>query len=213
MKKSIHPARVFLAAIFSLSFALPASGNAIVVGTGADASYAVFEAVEFGSPRIYEFRYNYDALNPLDAYAMLTAIDAEDSALSLSFINFGTEQSPSYFLDAVTLGSLKLENTDFPTIGPFWAQWVSGGEAGFIDIEPVAAGVWNFGSGISAPFRAIGPGSWDGFIFNLGVTAPETNPVAPVGVPESASSIWLLLIGITGVLWMVPRRDHEHTRA
>jgi hypothetical protein len=207
MKKFVHPARVFLAAIFGLTIAFHAPGNAqVVVGTGTDVSYAVIEANAFGDPLIYEYHYNYDALEPLDGYDLLTAIDSADPALTLSFQNFGDEESPNYFLDSITYESLTLTSTPFPQTGPFWAQWVSGAEAGFPAAEPIPSDVWSFGSGVSSPYRAIGPGSSDGFVFNLGDSPPSVNPI-----PEPQSSV-LLLAGITVVLWMFRRRRHDEKR-
>lgn len=219
MKESTHPARVFLAVI-SITIAFLASGHAnVIIGTGADTSYAVIEAGAFGEPLIYEYHYNYDPSNPLDAFALLTAIDSVDPALSLGFLNFGDNVSPSYFLDSITYGTTKLVSTPFPDIGPFWAQWVSGAEAGYPESGSIPLGVWSFGSGISSPYRSIGPGSWDGFVFNSGDSPPSVNPVlanpgsgSPASgnpVPESQST-FPLLAGTTVVLWILRRRHAQN---
>lgn len=199
--------RVLLAAILAPLVVFGHSATAqILVGTGEDFSYAVIEAEPFGAPLVYKYRYTYNPSAPPDGYALLSAIDAKDDSLSLSFVNFGTDESPNYFLNGVTYGSTTLTSTPFPDIGPFWAQWVSGGEAGFDKILPVPSGTWSFGSGISAPYREIGPGSWDGFVFNIGDTPPSIDPV-----PEPQSAV-LLLAGITVVLWMIRRRRYEEGR-
>jgi hypothetical protein len=206
MKLRSRSGRVLLAAILVplVVFGHSANGQ-ILVGTGEDFSYAVIEPGPFGTPLVYEYHYTYDASKPPDGYALLSAIDSADPSLSLNFLNFGTDGDPNYFLNAVTYGSTTLTSTTIPG-GPFWAQWVSGGEAGFPGASPIESGTWSFGSGISAPYRAIGPGSWDGFVFNIGDTSPSIDPV-----PEPQSAV-LLLAGITVVLWMVRRRRHEEGR-
>jgi hypothetical protein len=202
MKKVKHPVAALAAAIIVAVF--PTSGRAqIVIGTGPDASYAVIDS--FGDPLIYEYRYNFDPSKPLDGYDLLTAIDSAVPELHLRFNNFGDDESPNYILDSITFGTETLTNTAFPNIGPFWAQWVSGGKAGFPTAEPIPADAWSFGSGVSSPYRSIAPGSSDGFVFNDGDTPPTVGPI-----PEP-QSLGLLLAGITVVLWML-RRRHEETR-
>ena len=207
MKMRLYPARAFLAVLliaFVASYRL-ASGQ-ILIGTGDDVSYAVVEAGPFGPPLVYEYHYTYDPAEPPNGFDLFTAIDFADPNLSLGFVNFGDELSPNYFLDSITYGSTTLTSTAFPTVGPFWVQWVSGAEAGFPNALPIASGVWTFGSGLSSPYRAIGPGSWDGFIFNVGDAPPSISPV-----PEPKSAI-LLIAGITVTLWMIRRRRHEESR-
>ncbi len=205
MKMRVSQGRALLAGILStfVVFHVSAKGQ-ILIGTGEDVSYAVIEAAPFGPPLVYEYHYTSSA--PLDGYALFSAIDSAESDLSLSFLNFGSEESPNYFLNSITYGSTTVTSTPFPEIGPFWTQWVSGGEAGFPQASPIDSGVWSFGSGISAPYRAIGPESWDGFVFNMGDTPPSISPV-----PEPQTAV-LLLAGITVVLWMLRRRRHEEER-
>jgi hypothetical protein len=207
MKMRVTPRRALLAGILSsfVVFHVSVKGQ-ILIGTGEDVSYAVIEAEPFGPPLVYEYHYTDNPSAPLDGYALLSAIDSAEPALSLSFLNFGSEESPNYFLNSITYESTTVTSTPFPEIGPFWAQWVSGAEAGFPEASPIASGVWSFGSGISAPYRTIGPGSWDGFVFNMGDTPPSISPV-----PEPQTAV-LLLAGITVVLWMLRRRRHEEER-
>lgn len=206
MKMLVHPARVFLAAILTLvAFHALAYGQ-VIIGTGDDVSYAVIEAEQFGAPLVYEYHYTYNPAKPPDGFDLFAAIDLADPNLSLGFANLGDGESPSYFLDSITYGSTKLTNTPFPKFGPFWAQWVSGAVAGYTMPGPIDSGEWIFGSGISMPYRVIGPGSWDGFVFNTGDTPPSISPI-----PEPQSSV-LLLAGITVVLWMLRRRRHEENR-
>ena len=180
--------RVLLAAILVPLVVFGHSANAqILVGTGEDVSYAVIEAEPFRAPLVYEYHYTYDPSAPLDGYALLSAIDAKDDSLSLSFLSFGTDESPSYFLNEVTYGSTTLTSTPSPEFGPFWVQWVSGGAAGFPEASPIESGTWSFGSGISAPYRAIGPGSWDGFVFNIGDTSSFDRPRSRAAKRSSAA--------------------------
>lgn len=175
---------VFLLAVAGLSFA-PAFAQTLTgtIGSGANASYLVIEAGDFGAPLTFEYLYDYNPADPFDTYAMMTAIDAAVADLSFSYINYGTLDEPNYILDAVTYQSVTLTNTAWPAVGPFWTQWVSGGLAGYPTAEPVSSGSWGFGSGISEPYRQVEPGSWDGFIFNEGGSAPS---VAPIPEPSAA---------------------------
>ena len=207
-----------------------APGQALTItGEGLDVSYALIEADAFGDePIVFQYRYDFDTSSPLDAYALLTAIDSAAPELTLGFINFGDEEFPNYFLNSITYGTTTLTNTPFPLIGPFWAQWVRGGQAGFLELLPVPPSEWQFGSGISYPYRVVEPGSWDGFVFSQESRPPsdvqlvDPNPipepgspgsVPPVGVnpvPERGSSL-LLLVGGTVALWLF-RRGHEEKR-
>lgn len=163
------------------------------VGTGADTSYFVIEATDFGAPLTFAYLYDYNPANPLDTYAMMVAIDAAIDDLQFTYINYGTVSEPNYFLDSVTYQTITLTNTPAPTYSPYWAQWVSGGLSGYPEAEPILSGSWTYGSGVSAPVRYIEPGSWDGFIYNDGMSAPSVSPV-----PEPSST--LLTICATGLV-------------
>lgn len=174
-------------------------------GSGADVSYLVFQATDFGpDPLIYAYNYDYNPANPLDGYALLTAIFDADPLLSGSFLNYGTEEEPSYFLNSVTYDSITLVNTPEPAYQPYWSQWVSGGEAGYPTAVPVNFGTWSYGSGASAPFRYLAPGSWDGYIYNDGFTSPSVTPI-----PEPAA---VILAGLGGVLVLLRRNPHARRR-
>jgi len=191
----------FLAIGIGVGLTATTAPAATLVGSGPDASFIVIEATEFLSPLLYEYHYTYNAIVPVDTYAVLTAIDAFDTALSFQFINFGTAQSPNYFINAITLDTVTLTNTGAPDFSPFWFQSVSGGIAGFPNPAPIAGGVWSEGSGISSPSRTIEPGSWDGLVYGEFGDAPATAPV-----PEPAA--WLLVA--LGGLLLVCRRHRSH---
>ena len=230
MQKFICPMRVLLAQLIISFGAFLAPGQALtIIGEGLDVSYALIEADAFGDePIVFQYRYDFDPSSPLDGYALSTAIDSAAPELTLGFINFGDEEFPNYFLNSITYGTTTLTNTPFPLIGPFWAQWVRGGQAGFLELLPVPSSEWQFGSGISYPYRVVEPGSWDGFVFSQESRPPsdvqlvDPNPipepgspgsVPPVGVnpvPEAGSSL-LLLVGGTVALWLF-RRGHEEKR-
>ena len=167
----------------------PSAKAITVIGTGDDVSYAVIQAPAFGSPLIFEYHYTYDPFNPFDGYALFYFIDDAVSNLTLDWINYGDLDDPNWFLDSITYGSTTLINTPWPDVGPYWTQWVAGGESGYPFAEPISEGVWAYGAGFSSPYRIIQPGSWDGTIYNDGILPP----VSPV--PEPSSTL-LLIAGI-----------------
>ena len=176
-------------AILAAAASVPAQTLTGTYGTGPDTSYLVIQAADFGAePLWYAFNYTYEPGNPLDGYAMLSTVVAGDPLLDAVILNFGTVSAPNYFLDSLTYNSLTLTNTGAPTFSPYWAQWVSGGEAGYPTAVPIASGTWEFGSGSSAPSRYLAPNAWDGYIFNDGSAAPDITPV-----PEP-QSLWLVVV-------------------
>lgn len=191
--KTLKIAALALGAIWAIG--TTSSFGQIVIGTGTDASYVVIEASAFGAPLVYEYRYDYDVLNPLTGYALMDAVDAVVMDLEFTWVNYGTVDDPNFFLNAVTYQSQTLVNTPFPDYGPYWAQWVSGGEAGYPSAAPIADGVWAYGSGSSAPYRYAAPGSWDGFVYNLGIDPPSVSPVPEPGV------LGLLALALGPLLW------------
>lgn len=184
-------------ALLTFSFS---SHAATVVGTGNDISSVVIEAAAFGAPLIFEYHYTFDTGNPFDGYALFNFIDSAVVELSFTWVNFGGgldgDGDPipdNFFLDSITYNSTTLTNTAWPDVGPYWAQWVAGGESGYPTASPIAMDVWNFGSGFSSPYRVIQPGSWDGVIFNDG----DIPPVEPIPEPSAlllfgAASAWML---------------------
>ncbi|MFZ4681979.1 MAG: hypothetical protein ACOYMS_05725 [Terrimicrobiaceae bacterium] len=191
MRNSLtHFLRNLLAAAAVLAAVSPVSAQTLngTYGTGPDTSYLVIQAADFGmEPLWYAFNYTYVPGNPLDGYAMLSTVVAGDPLLDAVILNFGTLAEPNYFVDSIIYNSVTLTNTGAPTFSPYWAQWVSGGEAGYPTPAPIASGAWDFGSGMSAPYRSLVPGAWDGYIFNDGLTAPSITPVPEPG------GVWLVL--------------------
>jgi hypothetical protein len=176
-------------AVLAAVSSVPAQTLTGSYGSGPDTSYLVIQAADFGAePLFYAFNYTYEPGNPLDGYAMLSTVVAGDPLLDAVILNFGTVSEPNYFLDSITYNSITLTNTGAPTFSPYWAQWVSGGEAGYPTAGPIASGAWEFGSGSSAPYRYLAPNAWDGYVFNDGSAAPDITPV-----PEPGSA-WLILI-------------------
>ena len=191
MKKYLS---LFAALVVALSAQTQAQTLTGTYGTGADISYLVIESSSFSTTTLwYAFQYDYNPASPLDTYAMLSTIIAGDPLLDAVFINYGDEESPNYFLDSISYNGMTLTNVGSPTFSPYWGQWVSGGESGYPVAEPIAGGSWSFGSGLSAPYRYLTPGSWDGFIYNDGLTPPD---FAPVPEPQS----WLLILSASGLL-------------
>lgn len=179
------------------------------VGSGPDRSFVVFEANELAEPQIYRVSYTYDAGDPLDGFDLLViALGAPqdlgggrarlgDSSFAIEVVNFGSGAAPSYFVDAVFAGATEIRSTAFPDVGPFWAQWVSGGVIGEFPLGTPAElpdGAWAFGAGVSTPWRLAEPGSWDGYVFNDGVDPPATAPVPePAGIAFAFAAAALAL--------------------
>lgn len=172
------------------------------IGSGANTSYLVIEAPDFGAPLTFAYLYDYNPADPFDTYTMMVAIDAALPDLEFDFDVFGTPEDPSYFLNAITYQSETVTSTQWPDVGPFWAQWVSGGQSGYPEAEPIDSGTWSFGWGVSSPYRYVEPGSWDGFVYNDGVAPPSVSPV-----PEPSSM--LLIVCAAGVL-SLRRRSAVH---
>jgi len=169
---------------------LSCQAAAILIGTGPHASHVVLESPNLGV-RHYEVR--YDAAGGLyDAKFLIDRIVAEDSAIAMSFVNFGTTTEPNFFLNSVTYNSVTETNESSPPWTPYWAHWVSGG-SGYMNADfsfnpgEAPAGEWSTGFGISTPNRQIAPGSWDALFFSDGATVPSVVPI-----PEP--STWLLAL-------------------
>lgn len=171
--------KLFLILLAAAGLSLTPAPAQVLVGTGSNSSYLVIEAAGFGAPLVYEYRYDYDPLNPLTTTDMLLAVDTAITDLSFELLYGGA------FLNGVTYLSLTLTNSVTPPdYSPFWAQWVSGGESGD-PLAPMPSGVWSEGYGPMN--RALEPGSWDGFVFN---GAYESSPpYALISAPPSVAPI------------------------
>lgn len=194
--------RGFLAVVIAGACLLPSISSAatMVVGTGSDTSYYVLQSPNLGV-RTYEVRYTYNASLLQDEYFLINQVLAGDTSLTADLDNsFGTPSNPNYLLNSLTYNSVTELGVSTPPYTPYWAQWVSGGQAGFPTASPVTSGSWTFGSGMSAPYRLIAPGSWDARYFSDGSSAPSIVPV-----PETSSA----LLAILGSLVAFKRRRHD----
>lgn len=169
-------------------------------GTGSHYADLILQADAFGSDPLY-YRYYFSGAS-IDGYALVTATDDAFANVSFGLTNFGDEESPNWFLTSVTYNSTTLTNTGAPTFSPYWVQWVSGGSAGFPTGQPVAAGSWDYGSGMSDPYRTMTSGSADAYYFSDGSAPPSTLPQ-----PAPEPSTWLLL-GL-GVVFLGTRRKRH----
>lgn len=170
----------------------------ILVGSGADTSYFVLESPNLGS-RTYEISYTYDAQAMQDGFTLLNSLLGADSMLTADLANFGTATEPNFFVNSFTFNSVSEVAASSGSFVPYWAHWVSGGEAGFPSATPVEEETWSVGSGISSPFRLIEPGSWDALVFSDGSSAPS---VAPVPEPSA-----LLLLATGALVFFRKRRS------
>ncbi|MEM6911273.1 MAG: hypothetical protein AAF555_06780 [Verrucomicrobiota bacterium] len=185
--------RIFFAAALAW---LPSNtfSAAIAVGSGPDSSFFLIESPNVGQ-RLYEVSYTHDSENPFDGFFLFESLLNADPELDAIVNNFGTEEAPNIFLDTITFNSVS-ESNDFSS-GLFWAHWVAGGQVGqtqslggpvdsFLDVPDQE---WTFGSGVSAPFRFIEPGSYDAFTFDS-----DSNP--SFVIPEPSSLALLLPSGL-----------------
>jgi hypothetical protein len=190
--------RGFLLVVLAGACLLPSISNAAVtvVGSGPDSSFLVLQSPNLGI-RTYEIHYTYNSGTPLDGYFLLSQVLDSETSITSALLNYGSPSSPNYITDSFTFNSITETSTPWPDPGPAWSHWVSGGQAGFPAATPIASGTWQFGSGMSAPYRVIEPGSWDSFFYSDGMTAPGVSPV-----PETSSA----LLGVLGALVIFRRR-------
>ncbi|MEO6054551.1 MAG: hypothetical protein ABIP97_11100 [Chthoniobacterales bacterium] len=198
IRKSTKLAIGFFAAILlSLGGILPVQADPFVVGTGPDSSYLIIQSSMFSATLttlIYQYNYTYDPTKLEDGYTLLRAIEEADTRLKLFFSD--PTDPPNYFLSAIEYDSVKLTGVAVEPYYPYWAQWVSGGEGGYLTQGPYADNVWTYGSGVSAPFRTLSPGSWDGYTYNA---VPQAQPPSISPIPEPGS----MLLGGFGCLLLL----------
>jgi len=165
----------------------------IKVGSGPLTSHFVLESPNVGT-RVYDVHYGNGGPTPVDAYDLFDAILAADPLVSATVWNFGSAQVPNYFIAGITFGGVTEANTALPPYAPSWTHWVAGGEAGFPAAAPVPSGSWSQGSGISAPFRFVEPGSWDALVYADFETPPGVRPIS--SIPDSGG---IALCGIAAL--------------
>ena len=167
----------------------------IEVGTGSDSSFVIFDSPNIDL-RAYEVFYNFDSTNPLGTDDLIDIINAEDSQIVIGLDNFGDPTNQILF-DVAFNGVTEGEGFNLPEI---WVQFVAGGQAGFPadSVAPISGSEFIGGSGISAPFRTVEPGSTDALLFGVfGEVSPSFSPV-----PEP--SVWGLTL--LGSLCLTARR-------
>jgi hypothetical protein len=199
--KSSPSRRGVLLAVLAGSCLLPSVSTAAitVLGSGPDSSFLVLQSPNLGV-RTYEIHYTYSSGTSQDGYFLLSQVLASGSSITSVLINYNTPSLPNYITDSFTFNSVTETSTPWPDPGPAWSHWVSGGQAGWPAAAPIASGTWQFGSGMSAPYRLIEPGSWDAFYYSDGVTTPSVSPV-----PEMSS----VLLGALGSLVIFRRRRNR----
>jgi hypothetical protein len=185
-------------AALALASALTTAAHAasIILGSGADTAYFVLESPNIGT-RTYEIHFTHNASDPLDGWDLIQMVDSHESDLSVEAFNFGSEEAPNWFVNAITWNSVTETSVSEAPFEPFWAHWVSGGQAGFPTASPVASNTWTSGSGPSSPYRVVEPGSWDALKYSDFVTTPTVTPI-----PEPSMGI----LAFAGGLLLVVRR-------
>ncbi|QJE97615.1 hypothetical protein [Luteolibacter luteus] len=186
----------FMALALACAFTAVAHAANIVIGTGTDTSYFVLESPNVGT-RTYEIHYTYNSSDPMDSWDLLQIVDSHESDLSIEAFNFGSEESPNWFVNAITWNGSTETGVSEPPYSPSWTQWVSGGQAGFPSASPIGSGTWSSGSGLSIPYRVIEPGSWDALKYSDFTTQPTVTPV-----PEPSMGV----LALAGGLLVIRRR-------
>lgn len=163
-------------------------------GTGKDVVYVSLESPTWGI-RHYKVRFDYSATNAFDGYDAFNTINLNDPDITLNW------QSSSFgqYLKSIQLAGYAKEENSSTAPYVYWAQWVAGGKAGHPVANDVPFNSWTFGSGVSAPYRIITPGSNEVFVFGTGA-APSFNPI-----PEPSFAMVLLVAG--GAVFLKRKRN------
>jgi hypothetical protein len=178
-------ALAFLASISTLKAAVLAGVDPVsfTVGSGSDVSYLVIDESTLSSaPLLFEYRYNFDSLNPISGYKLLHEVE-KLSSLNFTTIFYGGGLGNA--LDSVSYGGTTVSSFTAPnwSTGTNWSYYVAGGSE--VD-EPVPADLWKF-SAVGMDSRFITPGSWDGWTiagWNPDFGGPPS--ISPAVVPEPA---------------------------
>lgn len=181
--------KTLLALALACAFSVTAQAASIILGSGADTAYFVLESPNIGS-RTYEIHFNHNASDPLDGWDLLQIVDSHESELSVEAFNFGSAEAPNWFVNAITWNGITETAVSEAPYEPYWAHWVSGGQAGYPSATPVDDGAWSSGSGPSGPYRIVEPGSWDALKYSDFITAPTVTPI-----PEPAMGVLVLAGG------------------
>ena len=170
----------------------------INIGSGPETSSFVLESPEVGI-RTYHIHYGGGTPAPADGYALFASILGADAAITATVFNFGSAEAPNYIVNDISFNSgIPEVNTAVDPWSPSWTHWVADGGAGFPTATPIAADSWINGSGLSAPYRTLVPGSWDALVYSDYVTAPSVAPV-----PEPAGAV---LLGLTAIAIGIQRK-------
>ena len=167
----------------------------IEVGTGSDSSFVVFDSPNIDQ-RTYEVFYDFDSANPLGTDDLIVIINSADPEIFVNLDNFGDPTNQIIF-DVVFNGVTEGAGFSIPDT---WTQFIAGGQAGYPvgSVESISGGGFIGGSGVSAPFRTVEPGSTDALLFGrFDEVSPDFSPV-----PEP--SVWGL--ALLGSLCLTARR-------
>ena len=179
----LHNRVAALAVTLSGCLLVPHAGaTTINIGSGPETSFFVLESPNLGS-REYNIHYGGGLTPvPLDGFDLFSLVLAAEPEITAVIFNFGSLETPNYFVNSITFDGVTETNTGADPYVPSWIQWVAGGETGFPTASPIANDTWVGGSGISAPYRLVAPGSSDALVFADFVTPPSVNPIPEPGV-------------------------------
>ena len=156
MKKIVITIAVLLLAAFS-----PAT--LIEVGNGSNLANVT---IEWSDGYVADFAVYFD-VESVTGYDVMALINDEVDAVTIVFQNYGTVETPSWFLDGITLGDHS--NSGYGGGEDWWHQWVK-----------VSDGGWQWGYGMSTTIMTDGDSQ--AFIYGrAGAPVPEPLTFALLG--------------------------------
>lgn len=189
------------------------------VGAGSNRAGLVLDWNDGSSRESFAWGYRWDGV--ASGADMLFDIAAAD--VSLSFTHGGTRLA-DFFLTGATYfdGVVTHSGVTPPTFSEYWGYYGVGGTAGGTftpdSFDPVAGGgnvlptpsgwvslpVGASFSSFGSPGRLLADGSWDAWVFGEFETLPTDAVFA--AIPEPASVVLLVLVGVGCIGWCVRRR-------
>lgn len=177
----------------------------------------VGQSPEFGTHR---WKVEYDDALELDGFDLFTAVFGNAESLGgidyrlgaadgnhVLMKNYGSSEEPNYVVTTITMNGVSLTNTEIPPYAPSWSQYIDGGRSGYPWADPdEEPGEWDYGSGMSAPYRYLEDGSFEAYVYGNymlpgtppSVAAFQDAPTVYFMVPEPGP-LALLAAGLAAV--------------